>query len=544
MAVVVRHGRDRPRVMRALRRARVPVTFTFLAWREEPAVQALVDVVDWASGDGLAGQRLATSVLGGLGPERLDTLRRELAGHHGDRPDEASVDRLADRLWRLAFAPRLVRPAGPKAEPWTTRALDVVATVLSELRVRAQRDPGWRWGQARAWLGDHETEIVKGPGGVGDGVEVLTAAEAGGQQWDTVVLVGAVEGQWPAATGPAPLFDALLVTDRPPRTRRERAELISGRERRLFAQVVGMARRHLVGVAAVAPGVRLSRFVEHWPISEPSLPALATPCPTPRAPTVGEVPVSPTGKLVLSASQLATYDDCPLRYAFQYPLGARPDPNVWADMGSYIHGVLAEFTGQPAGDHSWKELEATAERRWSDQLARYRPQRDEIRREAFEMFKKWWESEWAAGDPPVIVAVERAFDIPVGPHRVVGRIDRIEQTDDGVVIVDYKTGSRIAASVDPAGDLQLGVYHLAAVTDPELAALGSPVGLRLRYLRRGVDLSQPVTPDLAEQTTARVLETARRILAEEFDPSPAADCDTCPFQRLCPLQEAGREVSA
>ncbi len=54
---------------------------------------------------------------------------------------------------------------------------------------------------------------------------------------------------------------------------------------------------------------------------------------------------------------------------------------------------------------------------------------------------------------------------------------------------------------------------------------------------------QPIAEDHAERTEARVLALADRILAEDFEPSVDANCRTCSFHRLCPLQPEGRQVA-
>ncbi|HEX2275109.1 MAG TPA: PD-(D/E)XK nuclease family protein, partial [Acidimicrobiales bacterium] len=254
--------------------------------------------------------------------------------------------------------------------------------------------------------------------------------------------------------------------------------------------------------------------------------------------------------LRLSASQLATYDDCPLRYAYEYVLGARSDAGVHAQLGSLVHQVLAAFL-DPAADEgaprTRERLLALAEERWRDDIARFRPQVEEARRDYFAMLNAWWEAEGDGARAPDVVAVERRFEVDVGPHLLTGFIDRIDRIDapgedgrPGVRIVDYKTGKAEPAPDAVADDLQLAVYHLAASRDPELAALGPPAQLRLLYVRSMHALDQPVRPDHEATTEARVLATAERIVAEEFEPSVEANCRLCSFQRVCPLQPEGR----
>ncbi|MDP8938160.1 MAG: PD-(D/E)XK nuclease family protein, partial [Actinomycetota bacterium] len=325
-------------------------------------------------------------------------------------------------------------------------------------------------------------------------------------------------------------------------------------ERRVFEAACSRATGRLLGTAAPAPGVLLSRFVEAWPRRAGQLPDAPGPVSVPRATTVNPVPVFPDGHLHLSASALDTYDDCPLRYSYQYVLRVRDDAGVRADLGTLVHRVLAQFldpdkSDRPPDDRPPRTrdaLLALARELWVDDIARYRPQVEEARRLYFEMLERWWEAEGDGPGAPEVLAVERRFDIEVGGHRLTGSIDRIDRAGDGhgIRIVDYKTGK----SEPPAGtmpdNLQLAVYHLAATRDPGLMALGPPTELRLLFLRTMHQYEQPVIANHAGATEARVLAAAERIRDEQFDPSVDANCRICPFHRLCPMQEEGREVAA
>jgi RecB family exonuclease len=256
--------------------------------------------------------------------------------------------------------------------------------------------------------------------------------------------------------------------------------------------------------------------------------------------------VWPAGALRLSATQLDTYADCPLRYAYRYGVGARDEGSLYADLGSRVHDVLERFLDPAAGEPRTSErLFEIADECWRDDIARYRPQLEEARRDYLDMLAQWWEKEGGlSGLAPEVLATEHPFSITVGDHTVEGRIDRVDRADDGtgIRVVDYKTGKAIPHQDTMADDLQLATYHLAATRDPVLSALGPPTQLRLLYLRRMEAREQEVRPDHAETTEARIFATAERILTEEFEPSAAADCDHCDFHRLCPLWPEGREV--
>src|SRR5207249_5987763 len=333
------------------------------------------------------------------------------------------------------------------------------------------------------------------------------------------------------------------LEDAPLPTVAERRLRSLAEEERLFALARSRATGRVVATAAPVPGVLLSRFVAGWRQRDPVL-AFAEAVPPPAlAPTSGAGPVWPGGRLPLSATRLQTYEDCPLKFALTYAVRARGDSNVWASFGTLVHGILAEFL-DPArpGPRTWDALVETAERHWSDDIARYRPQREEARRDLFALLEGWWAAEGGGPGGPAVVAVERPFEIDVGGHTVTGTIDRVERTPGGMGIVDYKTSRTPARPEDVVDDLQLRTYHLAASLDPELRALGPATRLRLLYLRTMTEREQPIDDDHAERTEARILEAAARILAEDFEPSVEGDCDHCDFHRLCPLQAEGREV--
>ena len=190
-----------------------------------------------------------------------------------------------------------------------------------------------------------------------------------------------------------------------------------------------------------------------------------------------------------------------------------------------------------------------AEEMWRHDIARYRPQVDEARRDFFAMLDMWWQFEGQGDLAPDVFDVERRFDIAVSGHRLRGsidRIDRVERPDGspGLRIVDYKTGKREPRPGETDDNIQLAVYHLAATRDPSLAAHGPVVELRLLFLRSMHAFDQEVTAGHAEATERRVLDVAARIRAEEFEPSVDANCRWCDFQRLCPIQPEGRQVES
>ncbi|HEX2042186.1 MAG TPA: PD-(D/E)XK nuclease family protein [Acidimicrobiales bacterium] len=581
MGVLLRHpARARGRaVVRALARHGVPTAAADAdaASADEPVVRAVLDVLRWVAGDTGALDRLVASPVAGLDAAEVRAVRREAAAAGIPLEAHPRLAHLADLRHDLVARAATEPPSALAFEVWRRglshlvdadgtgddRALDALVAFLDGLARRAERRPHER---LAGFLAAHaDRPVMPDPWrsatslASADAVTVASIAAARGREWHTVVVAGCVEGELPAVRSRPRLFDPALLEDGdvPPPADRRRQALAD--ERALFGLACSRATHRLVGTAAPEPGVLLSRFVEAWPPAAVRLPLAPGPLLPARAATAGAAPAFPDGQLRLSASQLATYDDCPLRYAYEYVLGARRDAGVHARLGSLVHQVLAAFLDPAADDgapRTRERLVALAEERWRDDIARFRPQVEEARRDYFAMLDAWWTAEGDSPTPPDVVAVERRFEVDVGPHRLTGfidRIDRVARVDapgdgdgggPGLRIVDYKTGKAEPTADAVADDLQLAVYHLAASRDPELAALGPPAQLRLLYVRSMHALDQPVRPDHEAATEARVVATADRILAEEFEPSVEANCRLCSFQRVCPLQPEGRTTGA
>jgi superfamily I DNA/RNA helicase/RecB family exonuclease len=559
MAVISRaRGARFDTVLRALARHDIPAAAPTAA-TPRPVVRALADLLHWATGDRDAFNRVVASPIAGFDAIELRRIRREAADQGIELEAHPSVNGLVELRERLAaMLPPLATPAGVAFAAWEqavaplltaevdgdSASVEGISAFIAALDDVYDREPGLgmtaaleeveRAGPRRAARRQHGQ----------DAVTVITADEATSGAWDTVVVVGAVEGAFPRVRSHTRYFDRCLVDAGPvPSVAERRAQSLAD-ERRLFCEVVATrATRRLVAVAAHQPGVLLSRLVEGWPTCGPELRTPPSTAPVLRSRSAHPPLVHPDRSLHLSASQLDVYEDCPLRYAYQYAIGVRSDGTVASELGTLVHDVLAQFL-DPTATHSRDAvtLRALAERLWRDDIARFRPQVEEARRAYFEMLDGWWKAEGTSN--PDVLAVELRFEIAIGPHIVVGQIDRIDRVPGGIRVVDYKTGKREPPAKEMPDNLQLAVYHLAATRDPAIAAWGEVAQLDLVFVRSMNVRSQDITPEHAARTEERILALADRILAEDFAPSPQASCRYCDFHRLCPLQPEGREVGA
>ncbi len=390
-----------------------------------------------------------------------------------------------------------------------------------------------------------------------------------------VIVVGCIEGELPQRAHRS-TFDA-WVLDGPSEASDRTAADIAEQRWKLECAARG---RSLTLLAAPEPGVLISRFAEGvtrelstWPTrvidTDRWDPTLTT--------TVNPVGLVPERRLSLSATQLTMFENCPWQYTVQYRLGLRTEGGVSARFGSYVHDVLERFLApfalprparpispasptspttdavadadhvdEPPPEHIEHTLEGLldlAARHWSDDIIDHPSQGDDFRKRAVDQFTSWWEREGARLVKSNQVAyVEYPFNFEIGEHRMKGFIDRVDRTEHGgVAIIDYKTGAaKTLAQV--SDDIQLATYHLAAVRDPALAALGPVESLTLNYLRDAKSIDQPIVDGHELVTSARIQSLIDDILNETHQPSTHANCDYCDLARLCDLQLEGRPV--
>jgi RecB family exonuclease len=431
----------------------------------------------------------------------------------------------------------------------------------------------------------------------GDAVRVLTAHGTAGLEFDTVVVAGAVEGNFPSLSRPEPMFDLEALDG--PRTHSQRRRHRLEDERRLFDVVLGRARRRVVLACADAhPDAdelsTKSRFAAdvraQWtaapegPFDEPvSLSEATTTWRLALAERDAEewrrlaaldglvaLGVDPsrwwfqrdwtdTGRplheeMRVSYSRLSNLEACELMHVLGDELGLGRPGGYHAWVGKTIHSLIEDVeTGivprEPA------EILGALEKRWRPQEFPSRAVSEAFRILAREkMLANWWEH--YASHPAL--GIEQQFSFEFEGATVVGYIDRIgEAVQEGTAITDFKTGKAERAE-KPTENLQLGIYYLAVQASEELAAFRPVRKVELAFLRgdwRDGKLERRFLP-IHERDEQRYEATMRERLAglierkrqlnegRVYRPNPYANCRFCDFKTLCPLYAEGQPIFA
>jgi RecB family exonuclease len=106
-------------------------------------------------------------------------------------------------------------------------------------------------------------------------------------------------------------------------------------------------------------------------------------------------------------------------------------------------------------------------------------------------------------------------------------IDRIDQTEAGWKIIDYKSGRPIARK---KRDLQVALYALGASAAMQL----EPLDLEVVYLASGESVLVENAAGLVREAEARGTEVAEGVRAGRFPSKPERRrCRLCPYRLAC-----------
>ncbi len=242
-------------------------------------------------------------------------------------------------------------------------------------------------------------------------------------------------------------------------------------------------------------------------------------------------PLGTTRVLRLSPSAIDNYDTCPLRYKLKRDWNLPEEPAAAMQFGQAIHtALMGYFDAQRKG----KSVDAeTVIGSFLDEFAKAKIE-EPLQRELYEKNGRRqlmaFLNSPAATPHGKVVQVEHHIDMEIAGVQVSGRIDRVDEDEDGLTVIDYKTGR--PKTQDHADDsLQLSIYALAMREEGHVKAV---------IFENLEDHSTVITTrDSGDMKKAeqKIAEVAASIRAGEFDPTPGFHCGWCAYRMLCPEQE-------
>ena len=241
----------------------------------------------------------------------------------------------------------------------------------------------------------------------------------------------------------------------------------------------------------------------------------------------------------LSPSRASDFKVCPQLFKFRAIDRIETPPTVYQARGTTAHLALQRLFDESAENRTpdrlfdlfreaWVELRDTEfadlfesaeeERAWGiasmDVLANY----------------------FGVEDPTTLEPLERELDMlqPVGDMTIRGILDRMEETSQGLVITDYKTGKAPPERYAIPAFFALKIYGLLI----RERTGRTPDMLRLMYLNGPTVYEIPVTGaqlDAMQRQLGALWTTINRAISQDnFPPRPGRLCDWCSYQDICP----------
>jgi RecB family exonuclease len=246
-------------------------------------------------------------------------------------------------------------------------------------------------------------------------------------------------------------------------------------------------------------------------------------------------------------TRLTSWLDCPRKYRFSYldrPTPPKGPPWAHNSLGSSIHNALRSWWDVPLERRTPQAAGSLVESGWLTDGYRDAEQSASVRSRAREMVERYTASLDPAVEPR---AVERTVATKTERLALSGRVDRIDERGDELVVVDYKTGRSTLSPDDARGSLALAMYVLgtrrtlrADCRRVELHHL--PTGEVLswdhteeslgRHLRRAESLADEAAAADAAYGAAKQADEAE--VDRAFPPNPGPLCGWCDFARHCP----------
>jgi RecB family exonuclease len=233
--------------------------------------------------------------------------------------------------------------------------------------------------------------------------------------------------------------------------------------------------------------------------------------------------------LRLSYSKLNTFRQCPLRYRFTYldRLPRRPR-RLFRAARRIHHALMRWLTYAKQGAPEWEEVLAA----YNDAYGLlHEPELAQSRdyQEGLEILREYHAAN--AGQPCRPVLLEHKFSVPMGPHVLSGMIDRVDATDSGYEVIDYKLDRDLRPQEVVDEDLQLGLYQVALEEGQGIR----PEALTLYFLRHNIQRTTLRTPEQTRELSRWVIATGSDIASERrWEPCPGEQCGGCDFRAICP----------
>lgn len=233
----------------------------------------------------------------------------------------------------------------------------------------------------------------------------------------------------------------------------------------------------------------------------------------------------------LSYTQIDTFKGCPLKYKYRYILKVPTLPYQTLTFGRTIHETLHDFHrfAQQGKNLSQKEFIDLYKSHFDGSGYESQEHKEKRFKKGIDDLKTYFKTHKDLFGKPL--HLERSFKLKIDDVTINGKIDRIDETEEGIEIIDYKTGkTKDQKTVDK--DEQLSLYALAS---NEAFGL-NPNRVSLYFVETGQKISTIKSPKQLENTKKKLTKDIQKIKSSKFKATPnKIRCKFCEYNRICPF---------
>lgn len=237
----------------------------------------------------------------------------------------------------------------------------------------------------------------------------------------------------------------------------------------------------------------------------------------------------------ITYSNLQMFDICPLHYKAKVIFNIPTPPTAVQSFGISLHRTLQNFYKkiQDGYKPTESDLLKILKDEWESEGYENKKHEEERFAQATNILKRYSSLEC---NPPIIpLKLEYPFNFTLNCGvKVFGKMDRIDPKDNGIEIIDYKTGED-NPKASGAHKLQLSIYALAAnrVKDEILNKKAEDITLTFYFLDGNSKKSMSFTKKDLDKLENELIEKIEEIERSDFKCSGSVLCINCEYKMLC-----------
>lgn len=406
--------------------------------------------------------------------------------------------------------------------------------------------------------GKMEFDTDQGP----DTIKIMTVHSAKGLEFKYVFAVSLVDKRFPSIERK----DQIEIPDKLAKEEFPEGDIHLQEERRLFYVAMTRAKQGLFLTSASNYGGKTNKKPSLFLVEL----GLATPKPV-RAKagpeqTLDEPAKEPPELSIekwpipdhFSYTQIAAFNKCPYQYKLAHILKIPIKGKASFSFGKTLHKTLDDFlrsyfqssdktqenlfgfqsSGSPTSA-TLEDLIEIYEKNWMGQWYESKAQKADYKKLGQKILKNFYDG-FIKNPPKVLkinndLALEINFHLKAGIYTLIGKIDRIDEVDGGVCLIDYKTGraklsfGKKKDKLEKDDKIQLLLYQIAAEEFLKL----KPVELAYYYLESGEKITFLGTEQEKQKLRDEIAQTIKKIYSSNFKATPGFHCQFCDFYNIC-----------